>query len=218
MNLLDVLARFFGVARQASDADEADARRLEAARAAGRTAGQIASEAEAEARRLHARTGPRCRVCGGTGFLRAHVDEPGAPCPRCGGSGDEPGGRFSGGPPPAVPVLIVALMLPAQLAAAAPPGLASVPPPLPQPPPIYCERMLAEPDPQDAAGLQRVLVCERLTSGYRLGLDALALHRAEETAAALRDPPSRLQWLLVGAGLAVLTFGAFETYQEVNRK
>jgi hypothetical protein len=86
--------------------------------------------------------------------------------------------------------------------------------PLPIPPPIYCEALLAGPDPKDAHGLRQVLVCERLTSAYALGLDAVALRRAEETAAAIPSPPSRLTWLLLGAAAVAALWGGVEVYEE----
>lgn len=189
MSLLRVLGELLGLVKTASAADDADGAAVDAARRAGRTAGQVAAEAEAAARAARVRLN-RCRICGGTGFLRVHVDDDGAVCPHCKGSGNEPPGPFTP-PPPALVALVVALVLPVS-ALGSPPS----------PPPLYCERVLAEPDPTDAAGLRLVVGCERVTAAYQLDKAALALRLAEQKLAAVPEPPSRVVWLLYGAGAA----------------
>lgn len=197
MSLLRALGELLGLVKSASAADDADGAAVDAARRAGRTAGQVATEAEAAARAARVRFN-RCRICGGTGFLRVHVDDDGAVCPHCKGSGNEPPGPFTP-PPPALVAIVVALVLPVS-ALGAPPFLPPVSPP--SPPPLYCERVLAEPDPTDAAGLRLVVDCERVTAAYQLDEAALALRLAEQKLAAVPEPPSRVVWLLYGAGAA----------------
>lgn len=197
MSLLRVLGELFGLVKRAAQEDAADDARADDAHRAGRTAGQVAAEAEAAARAARVRLN-RCRTCGGTGFLRVHVDDDGAVCPHCKGSGNEPPGPFTP-PPPALVALVVALVLPVS-ALGAPPFVPPVSPP--SPPPLYCERVLAEPDPADAAGLRLVVGCERVTAAYQLDKAALALRLAEQKLAAVPEPPSRVVWLLYGAGAA----------------
>lgn len=52
MSFLDVLGRLLGLATKASDDDEAQRRKIAAAKLSGKTAGELAQEAEAEAARL----------------------------------------------------------------------------------------------------------------------------------------------------------------------
>lgn len=198
MNILRAILQAVGIIEKASQADDDDEKAVAAARQAGKTAGQVAAEAEEAARGARMRLA-RCRSCGGTGYLRgAHSRSigsdgtnylRGAVCPRCHGTGNDPG-------PPTGAAVVAGMVLAAFTVGLPPRALAE-----PMPPPIYCEPMLAAADPADVGGLQRVLDCERITSAYKLDLAALALRSAQEKLAAVPDPPSRVEWLLYGAGV-----------------
>jgi len=201
LRFLRALARLLGLADRADDADARDRRALEAARAAGRTAGEVAADGERAARAARSRAA-RCRLCGGAGCLKVHVDDQGARCPRCLGSGEE---SSDSGPPPSAPAVVVALLAWGVWVS---PAVALGQEPMP--PPLYCAALLAGPDPADVSGLQRVVSCERLTSSYELKRSARALRLAQEKIGALGEPPSRLEWLLYGAGaVAAVWLGAW---------
>lgn len=190
MSLLRALARLLGLADRAEEDDERAGRALSEARQAGRTAGEVAAEGERAAVAARARAA-RCRLCGGTGYLKVHVDDVGARCHCCLGSGEE---SSDSGPPPSAPAVLVCLVAWAFWVS---PAVALGQEPMP--PPVWCEPLLAGPDPVDVAGLQRVVTCERLTSAYELDRATRALRLADGKIAALGDPPNRLTWLLCGA-------------------